>query len=298
MRIVQTLSEIRAILESAQRRPVKAFGQNFLIDGNLMALLLDLAAVGPEVTVLEVGPGTGSLTEELLARARRVLAVEVDDYLCEILPARLAERGNFTLIHRDVLAGKHAIAPEVLSALAGDRPVHMVSNLPYSAAVPVILNALELSWRSLHADPAAVRFERLTFTVQRELAERLIAGPGSDAYGAASVIVALLARPTAGRVLPPEAFWPRPQVHSQMLRLDFDPATAEALKSIDTLQALLQGTFSQRRKTLASSARSRAFPFPPERFAAALAQANISPSARPEELPPATFRELANLLTG
>ena len=192
---MQTLAEIKALLAEAGTVPRRGLGQHFLIDGNLMAKLLELADVPAGATVLEAGSATGSLTEELARRAGRVVAVEVDPRLAGVLQRRLAGRRNVTVLNCDVLAGKHALSEEVLSALAGAETVHLVANLPYKVAVPVVINCLLSSWRAVRAG-GPVRFDRLTFTVQQELAERLTARHGGSDYGPASVMVALLSRAT------------------------------------------------------------------------------------------------------
>ncbi len=295
---MQTLSQIREILSAAGLRPRKSLGQNFLVDANLMDKLLELADVRGTDTVLEVGPATGSLTEELITRAAAVVVVEADGALTEILRRRVGQAKNLVILNRDVLAGKHKIAPEVLDALAGAGQAQLVANLPYNIAVPLIMNCLALSWRAGRgASRQAVCFSRLTFTVQRELAERLLAGPGSKTYGPASVIVALLTDVTAGRPIPPEAFWPRPKVHSRMLRLDFDAAAAGRLVDMDVLSAVLSATFGHRRKIISAAAKQKPLPFPPEDFLSALAEADIDPSARPEQVPPQSFLVLANALS-
>lgn len=293
---MQTLSEIRELLESAGIRPRKRFGQNFLIDGNLMAVLLELAEPAGDETVLEVGAGTGSLTEELLARAAAVVAVEIDEGLAGILQGRLGGREGFVLVREDALAGKHALSATVLEVLSGAGRVHLVSNLPYNAAVPLVLNCLLASWRSLRG--GGVGFERLTFTVQRELALRLTSAVGEEHYGQASIIVALLADAQPGRAVPPQAFWPAPKVTSQMLRLDFRPERAGMLDSAEMLSTVLAATFGQRRKMIASAAGRRGLPVSGEAFLAALRAAGIDPDARPERVAPEGFRALANTLAG
>jgi len=294
---MQTLSEIRALLSACGLKPKRSLGQNFLIDANLMAILLATAELGGRETVLEVGAATGSLTEDLLSAARRVVAVEQDDRLADILDRRLGGREDLTIVRGDVLADKHALAPAVLAALGDERRVHLVSNLPYGAAVPVVLNALLVSWRAARAG-AGVGFERLTVTIQRELAQRLTAPPGGADYGPPGVIAACLARATLGRIIGPGAFWPRPKVQSQIVRLDFDPPAAAGLADAETLSAVLAATFSQRRKKIAAAARLKGLPFAPERFLAGLEQAGIDPDARPQQVPAAAFRDLANALAG
>ncbi len=295
---MQTLSEIRELLAEAGQEPTKRFGQNFLIDANLMAKLIELADMDSAQTVLEIGPGTGSLTEELVARAGRVVAVEIDRGLAALLQRRLGGQGNLTVLQADALAGKHKLAPEVLAALAQTGRANLVSNLPYNVAVPILINCLNESWRSLRTPGQAVRFSRLTFTVQRELADRLVADMGSSDYGPVSVLVSLLARSTPGRILPPQAFWPPPKVHSQMVRLDFDETLAEQVKDLPTLSALLGATFQHRRKKISTAGKRRDCPFDEQRFLAGLGTCEIDPDSRPEQVSPEQFRRLANWLEG
>ena len=293
---MQTLSEIRDILSADGLRPRRRLGQNFLVDANLMGKLLELADVRGTDTVLEVGPATGSLTEELIIRAGIVVAVEADTGLAEILRRRIGQNEKITILNRDVLAGKHKIAPEVLDALAESENVHLVSNLPYNIAVPLVMNCLFLSWKAVCRKKRLLTpfFSRLTFTVQREVAQRLLAGPGSKAYGPVSVFIALLTRATAGRVIPPEAFWPKPKVHSQMLRLDFDAEAAKRLVDIEMLSSVLSATFGHRRKKITSAAKRTDLPFSSRDFLLALAKADIDPSVRPEQVGPQEFLTVAN----
>jgi len=297
---MQTLRELRRQLVAAGIRPRRRLGQNFLIDANLLAALLALAEPSPDACVLEVGAATGSLTEELLEHCRRVVAVEADRRLAELLRKRLGERGNLTVIVGDALAGKHALAPAVLDAL--DERAQLVANLPYSIATPLVALCLSASW---HAERAAdgqagaagpPRFDRLTFTVQQEVADRLLAGPGSGAYGPISVLVALLARGRAGPAVPATAFWPRPKVASRMVRLDYDPAAAARLADLDALQHVLRVAFAQRRKQLGSLRKRRDAPAAPGALDAAFAAAGIAPAGRPADVGPEQYRALADAL--
>jgi 16S rRNA (adenine1518-N6/adenine1519-N6)-dimethyltransferase len=293
---MQTISEIRTVLESAGLSPRKRYGQCFLHDHHYMQSLLELADVPPGAAVLEVGPGTGSLTEELLDRADRVVAAEIDRGLSAVLRKRFAGREDFTLIEGDVLAGKHELAPEVTRHLSGQ--VHMVSNLPYNIATPLVSQCLIDTWRRMVAGSGGlVAFERLTFTVQREVAQRLIAPPGSGAYGIISVLVALLADAKAGPVLPPTAFWPRPKVDSQMLRIDFDPAAAERIVDIDALLAVTGLAMGQRRKKLSSVAKRRGSPIALADMVEAIERVGVNPDARSGEVTPGQYARLARAVS-
>ena len=288
---MQTLRTIRRLLDQADSRPVKRFGQCFLIDKSLMQIIVDLADVQPGDTVLEVGPGTGSLTEELLTRAKKVVAVEIDRKLGPMLESHFAEAANFTLLNTDVLATKHRIAPEVLAAV-GPRAT-MVANLPYSIATSLIVELLLESWRAAKGE--GVRFDSLTFIVQDEVAQRLAARKGGE-YGATSVYVALLGEIQLGRVLPGSSFWPAPKVESRLVRIDFDPEQAAKLDDINTLQALLGMIFTQRRKRIATTAGARNAPFTKVAMRAAMEIIGIDIDARADQVTPEQYRQLANEL--
>ncbi|HDY66089.1 MAG TPA: ribosomal RNA small subunit methyltransferase A [Phycisphaerae bacterium] len=298
---MQTLKEIQALLDQAGARPQKRLAQSFLIDLNLMGKLLEIAELRGNETILEVGAGTGSLTEELLRAtpAGRVIAVEIDRGLAGLLRNRFAEqlsiRSNLTLIEGDVLGGKNRISPVVLTA-AGPR-ANLVANLPYSIATPMVAECMLESWRSLRGE--GVRFDRLTFTVQHEVAERFAAAPGrraGRAYGQVSVILGLLGRVKLGPVIPPTAFWPQPKVSSRIVRVDFDAHTAGQLHDAVILRAVLNMVFTQRRKHISSTARARGAVFGPRVFSEALEKAGVNPTARAGELPPEAYRDLANVL--
>lgn len=288
---MQTLTEIRNLLAAAGQRPNKRLGQCFLIDLNLMQAVVETAGLTGEETVLEVGPGTGSLTEALLERAGRVVSVEYDRMLAGVVEKRLGDRENFALLQQDALASKHEIAPEVLAAV-GPRAV-LVSNLPYAIATPLVVEALIESYRSLRGE--GVRFDGLTFTVQQEVAERMAASAGK-AYGSASVMLQLLGDVTLGKAIPASAFWPRPKIDSRIVRIDFNAERAGQIEDLATLQAVLHLAFTQRRKHIASVVRARGAAFEVEAFRAALQQAGISPTTRAEELSPREYGELAGQL--
>lgn len=290
---MHTLREIRRLLDEAGLRPRKRLGQAFLIDGNLLGKLLELAELRGDETVLEVGPGTGSLTEELLARAAEVVAVEVDPALCELLRRRLGGRAGLRLICGDALASKHALSPGVLAALGPGS--HVVANLPYQIATPLVAECLRQSWRSLRGRGEwGCRFDRLTFTVQKEVADRFAAACGGRAYGPVSVVAALLGRLRLGPIVPAGAFWPRPKVASRIVRIDLDGARARELADADVLSALLSAAFGQRRKQLWTALRSRSAPFAAEVLASSLDEAGIAPTCRAEQVGPNQYLALAN----
>lgn len=203
---MQTLAEIRELLAAYGLAPRKSLGQNFLIDHNLITKLVDASGSSDGDVVLEVGPGTGTLTEALLDRGCRVVACELDDGLAMLLRDRHGSNERFTLVHADCLAGKRSLNPQIVDALAG-RPFRLVANLPYGAATPLML-ALLVDHPACHA---------MFVTIQREVADRLAARPSTKPYGSISVVAQLLADVRLIATLGPECFWPRPDVASAMI---------------------------------------------------------------------------------
>ncbi|MCH8853945.1 MAG: 16S rRNA (adenine(1518)-N(6)/adenine(1519)-N(6))-dimethyltransferase RsmA [Planctomycetes bacterium] len=278
----QTLSEIRDLLASEGLRPQKKLGQNFLIDGNLMTKIVEAAEIEPDDIVLEIGAGTGSLTEMLLERARHVVAVELDRGLAELLADRLAGRGNLTLLHEDVLQTKSQIAPAVLDALrhaAGGRSALLVANLPYHIASPILIDLLLCD----------VPFKRFCFSVQREVADRIAAQPSTKDYGPISILLQLCG--TVHRIthLPPQAFWPAPKVESTALRIDIDLTRFPDKALLRQFSDLLRLAFAHRRKTLNYNLKQQ---YDPAHFGPACAAAGIDPGIRAEALSPEQWYEL------
>jgi 16S rRNA (adenine1518-N6/adenine1519-N6)-dimethyltransferase len=240
--VVQTLAQIKALLDERGLRPKRSLGQNFLIDHNLIRKLVDAAGVGPGSLVLEVGPGTGTMTEELLSRGCEVVACELDDGLAALNRDRLpgiAGGDRFTLIHGDCLAGKHAVNPEIVRVLAG-RSFSLVSNLPYGAGTPLLSTLL-----IQHP-----RCPTMAVTIQREVGDRITAQPGNKDFGPLAVIAQSLCAVRKVALAPPECFWPRPEVTSAMLlltRLEH-PRTDDPARLAEFCATI----FAQRRKQLGS----------------------------------------------
>lgn len=283
--MAQTLTEIRWLLEAAGVSPRHHHGQHFLIDGNLMRKLVRVAAVGPADVVLEVGAGTGSLTELLLECGARVIAVEIDPALQRILRERLEGKPGFTLIAGDVLAGKHHLNPQVLAQLAAQTPGpggarKLVANLPYQVATPLLLELL-------YATP---RVTLLACTIQKEVADRLTAAPKTKDYGLVSVVAQSLAEIEHVATLAPSVFWPRPKVDSAMLLLHrrSDEQVHAAIDDLPGFVDFVRRAFQQRRKMLRRQARNW------NELAAAgvFDRAGVSRDWRPEELSVAQWQAL------
>jgi 16S rRNA (adenine1518-N6/adenine1519-N6)-dimethyltransferase len=237
--MAQTKREIEGLLAEAGSRPRQQFGQNFMIDQNLVRLVAEAGEISAGDLVIEVGPGTGTLTEELLARAGRVVAVEIDRDLAGLLRRRFQDRHGFQLIEGDALAGKHALSDEILGVIqqgrTEGRPVKLVANLPYNIASPLVIEML------------IAGVELLAFTVQKEVAMRIGARAGSDDYGPLSVMAQMLAKVEILRTLPAQAFWPPPKIESALVRLKRENRLGAKAREFGQFVHTL---FSFRRKTL------------------------------------------------
>ncbi|MBI1374923.1 MAG: ribosomal RNA small subunit methyltransferase A [Phycisphaera sp.] len=235
---MQTLSDIRGLLDAHGIHPKHRFGQNFLHDPNKLRDILAAAAIEPGDAVLEVGPGTGVLTEPMLAAGGRVVAVEIDDDMAGILRERIGEDcDGWTLVHADVMAGKHAINPDVVAALDG-ASFKLVANLPYNVAGPLLATLA-----TDHPTMASA-----IVMIQREVAERIVAAPGGKEYGPLTVILQAMCTIDRVTTLSPNCFWPRPKVDSAVIRLvrRDTPLTDDP----HALSAFLQRLFQKRRKQI------------------------------------------------
>lgn len=271
--------EMRAELGALGFKPRRRLGQNFMRDGNMIALLAREAGVTCGDLVLEPGPGAGGLTLELLDLGAEVLAVELDPVLAVFLRERLAGCRRFDLIEGDVLDAGRRLNPEAVERLEG-RPFVLASNLPYSAATPflVALCGSGLPWRG-----GAV-------TVQKEVAERLAAAPGDSSYGAATVLVATGAACSMLRRVPPDVFWPRPGVESAIVRLEALEAPLLQPAEFDSFATFLRGIFSARRKKLVRALRAAGVEGGAAREA--VERAGVDGDSRPGELSPGALVNL------
>jgi 16S rRNA (adenine1518-N6/adenine1519-N6)-dimethyltransferase len=272
--LLLTAPDVRALAERLGVRPTKALGQNFVIDPNTVRRIVRASGVGPDDVVVEVGPGLGSLTLGLLEAAARVVAVEIDPVLAAELPRTVADRApeladRFELVTADALR---------LESVPGPPPTAFVANLPYNVAVPVLLRLLE-RLPSLRTG---------LVMVQAEVADRLVAGPGSRTYGVPSVKAAWWADVTRAGAIGRNVFWPAPHVDSGLVaftRREPPPGDREAVF------AAVDAAFAQRRKTLRAALSGWAGG--PDRAEARLRAAGIDPQARGEVLSVEDFARLA-----
>jgi 16S rRNA (adenine1518-N6/adenine1519-N6)-dimethyltransferase len=242
----QTLSYIRHLLQSHGLSPKNKMGQNFLIDLNLVDLILQTAELGREDAVLEVGTGTGSLTARLCDHSGTVISVELDLDFSRMAAELLAGRSNLSLIHADILERKNEMNPDVMKewdrrgAMAGSNRKKLVANLPYVVATPVIANLLI----------ADVGIERMVVMVQWEMAERLTAAPNTKEYSSLAVLVQSLAEVKIIRRLPPTVFWPQPKVDSALVLIRPDADKRKEVPDTTRFRAFLRDLYTHRRKNL------------------------------------------------
>lgn len=272
---------VREILRRRGLRPRPSRGQNFLIDGNILRKVIEAAELRPEEGVLEIGPGLGALTRELARRARKVLAVEIDPGLyAALVEETVADLPNVRVLHADFL---ELDLPAIVPAELGPGKHPVVANIPYSITSPVLVRLLEH-----HA-----LFDRIVLMVQKEVADRLTARPGTPDYGALTLFVQLYAEARRIATVPATAFFPPPAVDSAIVRLDVLPAPRFPDVPPERFLAVVQAAFRQRRKTLANALTGPPLGWSRERARAALTAAGIDPERRGETLSPEEFAALA-----
>jgi 16S rRNA (adenine1518-N6/adenine1519-N6)-dimethyltransferase len=227
-------------------RPATRHGQNFLIDLNLVELIVDAAELTPEDVVLEVGTGTGSLTAMMAPRAAAVVTVEIDAHLFELASEQLYDLPNVTMLRVDALHNKNRFDERVLDAISEQlaagpgRRLKLVANLPYNIATPVISNLL-LAPHVPHS---------MTVTIQKELADRITASPSTKDYSALSVWIQSQCTAEIVRVMPPSVFWPAPKVTSAILQIVVDPQRRAQIANLNYFHQMTKSLFLHRRKFL------------------------------------------------
>jgi len=245
---MQTKRHIERLLASAGVKPNQRLGQNFLIDLNLMRLLIGAAHIGPDDIVLEVGCGTGSFTEGLAKAAGLVIAVECDNKLAQIAARKLDTERNVEIINADILENKNTICHEAVTAVQKARggfggKFKLVANLPYNVAAAVMMNLIV-------GPPGSLVVDSMCVTVQKEVGERMIAVPGSGNYGVLSIFMAATGRAQVMRKLKPSVFWPRPEVDSVMVRFIRQQQNVERIHNIALFKEVVNLFMGHRRKML------------------------------------------------
>ena len=260
----------------------KRFGQNFLIDGRVIDKIIAAAEITKEDTVLEIGPGIGTMTQYLAEAAGQVIAVEIDKNLLPIYEETLADYDNVTIINNDILK---VDIHELIKGKA--EKVKVVANLPYYITTPIIMGLFE------NHIPA----ESITVMVQKEVADRMQSGPGSKDYGALSLAVQYYAQPYIVANVPPNCFMPRPNVGSAVIRLTSWENPPVVVKDEKLMFKLIRASFNQRRKTLQNGINnSPDLSFTKEQVVSALRAMDLSESVRGEALNLEQFAMLSDLL--
>ena len=276
--------ETIAVLQKYQFNFQKKFGQNFLIDSHVLEKIMDAAGVGEEDCVLEIGPGIGTMTQILAERARKVIAVEIDDHLIPILQDTLSTYDNVKIIHHDILK---LDLSKLIEEENDNRPVKVVANLPYYITTPIIMGLFE----------AGVPLESITVMVQKEVADRMKSGPGSKDYGALSLAVQYYSSPSLAANVPPNCFIPRPNVGSAVICLHRHEEPPVQVHNEKLMFRLIRASFNQRRKTMLNSLNnSPELSFNKEQISTALEQIGLKSNIRGEALTLEQFAALSNAL--
>lgn len=263
----------------------KRYGQNFLIDEHVLNKIIDAAQIGEEDGVIEIGPGIGTMTQMLCERAKKVVAIEIDKDLIPILNETLSEYENVKVVHADVM--KTDLEALVKAEFEGMK-VKVVANLPYYITTPIVMSLLEQH----------IKVSSITIMVQKEVAERMQAGPGSKDYGALSLAVQYYANTYIAANVPPNCFMPRPKVGSAVIRLDVYEDNQISVNDEKLMFELIRGAFNQRRKTLVNAVGNYAgLNISKEDVANALKGMGLSENIRGEALSLEEYAELANSLT-
>jgi 16S rRNA (adenine1518-N6/adenine1519-N6)-dimethyltransferase len=274
------MGSIRKELAEQGLIPRKKWGQHFLTDKNILKKVIKTAEIGKEDVVLEVGPGLGEMTQALAQEAKKVIAVEIDARLVEVLRNKLVDTPNVEVLRGDILK------LDVRKHLGSEkRPVKVVANLPYQISTPLLFHFI--GSRDL--------FSALILMLQREVAERMVAPPGKKAYGPLSVLVQSVADISICFIVKPSAFFPPPEVESAVIRLSWKERPMIAPEQEEGFRAVVKGCLGYRRKTLANALKHSDLLLP-EDLEKRLEEIGIDPRRRPETLSVQEFVDLASTL--
>ena len=287
---MQTKRQIQQLLESAGIRPNKRLGQHFLIDLNLMRLLIGSADIQSEDVVLEVGCGTGSLTEALAERGGKIIAVEYDRNLAEIALQRFKDYKNVKLLNTDILKSKNALNNTVINEIETAQKQHrgdllLVANLPYNAASPVMMNLIT----------SPLKADRMVVTVQKEVADRMTASPESSDYGILSIVLDATGDIKTIKTLKSTVFWPQPQVDSAMVSFIRSKEKSGRIKNMGLFVQIVNIFMGHRRKTLSAITKLSHFGhIKINNWTEIFKKCSIDPSQRPETLNADKFINISN----
>ena len=275
-------TETKAVLDMFGFSFAKKYGQNFLIDGNIVRNIVKNAGITKEDTVLEIGPGIGTMTQVLCEQAKNVIAVEIDKRLIDVLTFTLRDYDNVTVINSDILKCN---IEELCKQYSSNGRLKVVANLPYYITTPIIMELLEKNNNSV--------IESITVMIQKEVAERLGAEPGNKDYGAITLSINYYSDANIVMTVPASCFMPRPNVDSAVIRMDIYDKPPVATKDEVKMFKVIKAAFSQRRKTLVNSV-SSSTDIAKETILKSLNEMGLSESVRGETLSLEQFAELSD----
>ncbi|WP_029323665.1 16S rRNA (adenine(1518)-N(6)/adenine(1519)-N(6))-dimethyltransferase RsmA [Butyrivibrio sp. AE3004] len=277
------VSGTRAVIEKYNLCIQKKFGQNFLIDDSVLSKTVEAASVSKDDTVLEIGPGIGTMTQYIAEKAGKVIAIEIDKMLIPILSDTLSSYNNIKVINEDVLK---VDINKIVQEENDGKPIKVVANLPYYITTPIIMNLLENE----------LPIESITVMVQKEVADRIATSPGSKDYGALSLAVQFYTEPTMVQIVPPHCFIPQPGVDSAVIHLKCHKNPPVDVIDSKFMFSVIRSAFAQRRKTLSNGVANGNIGITRDQVVAALEQMNLNPSIRGEKLSLQDFATLSNIL--
>ncbi|EST51759.1 16S rRNA methyltransferase [Brevibacillus panacihumi W25] len=280
---IATPTRTKEVLEKYGFSFKKSLGQNFLIDTNILHNIIEAADLTKEKAAIEIGPGIGALTEQLGRAAGKVMAIEIDQRLLPILSDTLSPYENIEVVHGDVLdLDLHALLAEKLS---GFDKISVVANLPYYVTTPILMKLLE----------ERLPLENIVVMIQKEVAERIAAKPGSKEYGSLSVAAQFYAQTQVAMIVPASVFIPRPNVDSAVICLQVREKPPVEVDDVDVFFRVVKGSFALRRKTLLNNLMNGLFPkTQKEEVVQMLTDIGIEPTRRGETLSMEEFARLAN----
>ena len=272
------------VLQKYNFRFQKRYGQNFLIDTHILDKIIFEAGITKEDMVLEIGPGIGTLTQYLCEAAREVIAVEIDNSLIPILNETLAEYSNICVMNEDILK---VDINQIVNESNNGKPIKVVANLPYYITTPIIMGLFE----------SKVPLESITIMVQKEVADRMKAIPGTKDYGALSLAVQYYSKPEIVAIVPPNCFMPRPNVSSAVIRLKRHDMPVISVEDEKLLFKIIRASFNQRRKTLTNSLKNaQELSYSKEQIVEAIVKIGQKENVRGEALTLEQFAKLSDEL--
>ena len=278
--------ETKAIIDSYSFSFQKKFGQNFLVDSNVLENIIEKAGITEDDLVLEIGPGIGTMTQYLCESAREVVAIEIDETLIPILNYTLEDYDNVEIINDDALKTD---IEKIVKKKNDGKPIKVVANLPYYITTPIIMGLLE----------GKAPIESITIMVQKEVAERMQTGPGSKDYGALSLAVQYYADANILMTVPASCFMPRPKVDSSVIKLDIYDKPPVDVCDEEMMFKIIRASFNQRRKTLVNGLKNASnLPFTKEEIEESIEKLGEDVRVRGEKLTLEQFAKLTNILMG